>query len=115
MGPTNQPTTAGTQPVPFTDAHNAAYNSLRNTMLHYHAAGVPGMDTVLNNLNKTHTQMAQNYTPTPPVAPARPVAPVAPVAPTAPQASGGLQQLNQMMQGIRQGAMSQLPYGYQGY
>lgn len=49
------------QGQPFTDSHNDVYNGLRNLMLHYNAAGVPGMDKVLNTLNKTHTEVSQNY------------------------------------------------------
>ena len=112
MNPTAQPTVSNTavnqqgQIQPFTDAHNAAYNNLRNLMMNYNAAGVPGIDKILNTLNKTHTEVSQNY------APNNTGASVSPQA--APQ-QNSLQGLNQIMQGIRQGATSQLPNGYQGY
>lgn len=103
MNPTNQPTTNtpnSNQPVngmPFTDQHNGVYNTLRNQMMQYAAAGVPGMEDVVNALNKTHTKLMSSYQPTQPAQPARPATPVNPALQT-PQ---GLAQLNGLMSQIR--------------
>ncbi len=104
MNPTNtvqQPPNPKTQgmpfPQPFTDQHNGVYDTLRNQMMQYAAAGVPGMEDVVNALNKTHTKMMSSYQPTAPVAPPRP-----PQATTPVQTPQGLDQVRGLMDQIRQ-------------
>lgn len=105
-----QPTTGATQPqtMPFTEQHNAIYNGLRDTMLKYAAAGVPGMDKVADILNKQHTLNMQNYTPQ-----QKPVAQPVSSQPATPQNALGT--LNGVMQQIRQQNAPSLPNGTQGY
>lgn len=105
MNPTAQQTQ---QPMAFTDAHNAVYNGLRDTLQRYVSQGIPGMDKVVDALNKQHTSMMQNYRPNPP----RPVA-----ATQMPQGSQPSQtgQLNNLMQQIKTNNSPTLPNGYGAY
>jgi hypothetical protein len=99
-GATGGQQTAG-MPVqpPFTDQHNGVYNTLRNQMMQYAAAGVPGMEDVVNALNKTHTKLMSSYQPGQPVPPRQ----VAQGQPTTPlQTPQGLQQVRGLMDQIRQ-------------
>jgi hypothetical protein len=86
------------QPIqqPFTDEHNGVYNTLRNQIMQYSAAGVPGMEDVVNALNKTHTKLMSSYQPTQPTQPARPQ-----VA-TASQTPEAIAQVKNLMSQIRQ-------------
>ncbi len=109
------PQTPGQQPMQsFTDAHNAIYNGLRDTLQKYVAAGVPGMDKVTDALNKQHQQGMMNYQP----------APIKPVAATqTPQQAPNISQvqrqqagnLNNLMTQIRQKNTLSLPNGYSSY
>lgn len=95
------------QPMAFTDAHNAIYNGLRDVLMRHQASGVPGMDKVVNALNKAHQEGMMNYQPSRP----RPMA--ATQMPATPQNQIG--QLSSMMQQIRQKNAPQLPNGYNAY
>lgn len=58
----NQPPTMPQQP--FTGTHNHIYETLRKYLMQLHSQGVPGMDEVLNALNKSHIkQMGQMQQP----------------------------------------------------
>ena len=94
------------QTVPFTEAHNQIYNSLRNIMQQYHASGIPGLDKVVDTLNKQHVAMMQNYVGNNrPQQPARPSVP----APSGRQ----LESINELMTHIRSSAP--MPNGYGSY
>lgn len=101
-----QPTTPAAQnsgmPIqqPFTDQHNAVYNTLRNQMMQYAAAGVPGMQDVVNGLNKVHTNLMGSYVPTQ-QQPAQQQIPSA-TNPAAMQTPQGLAQVRNLMSMIRQ-------------
>lgn len=100
------------QPMAFTDAHNAVYNGLRDTLQRYVAQGVPGMDKVVDALNKQHTANMANYQPT---QTRRPMA-----ATQMPQNPSQVQQnqvgqLNNLMTQIRQKNAPALPNGYGSY
>lgn len=41
----------------FNSQHHDVYNALRNTLMGFVQAGIPGMDQVLNALNQQHTKM----------------------------------------------------------
>lgn len=43
----------------FTPAHDRIYNGLRNALMQLVQAGVPGMDAVLNALNKSHVDQVK--------------------------------------------------------
>ena len=115
MNPTNQPNVQQPQgngmpfPQPFTDQHNGVYNTLRNQMMQYAAAGVPGMEDVVNSLNKTHTKFMSNYQPTQPASPARPAQPAPSQHPQA------LQQVRSLMDQIRNRNTSPAPSGATSY
>ena len=108
---TGQPNGMVQQPT-FNDQHNNVYNTLRNQMMQYAAAGVPGMEDVVNALNKTHTKLMGSYTPTQSVQP-RTVAAGQPT--TVPQTPQQLQQVNQLMQQIRNRNSSPSPSGATAY
>ena len=106
------PNSATQQPMmPFTDAHNTIYNGLRDTLMKYHAAGVPGMDKVVDALNKQHQEGMTNYQP-----PA-----IKPVAATqTPPSTSQIERqqagsLNSLMTQIQQKNTPSLPNGYGSY
>lgn len=99
------------QPMQFTDMHNDVYNQLRNNLLKYHAQGVPGIDKVLDSLNKQQTAMMQNYTPSQPAQPQQPTPTPQPPA----NDQTRLSQLSNVMQQIRQRTASTVPNGMQNY
>lgn len=45
---------------PFTASHNHIYETLRNSLMQLYKSGVPGMDEVLNALNKSHVAQLKN-------------------------------------------------------
>ncbi len=54
MNPTNQVQ----QPIQrFTPANDAVYNTLRDTLQRHIAGGVPGLDKVVDSLNKQHVSI----------------------------------------------------------
>lgn len=101
MNPPNQPNIQQPQgsgmpfPQAFTDQHNGVYNTLRNQLMQYHSAGVPGMEDVINALNKTHTKLMSTYKPTQPAVPQRPAQPAVPQTPQ------NLAQVRSLMDQIR--------------
>lgn len=48
---------------PFNEWHNNVYNGLRDTLQKYSAAGVPGMDKIVDTLNKLHLNYMKSYVP----------------------------------------------------
>lgn len=92
--------------VPFTQFHHEVYNNLRDTLMQAHAAGVPGIDKVVDALNKQHTTNMPNYVGQEAQQPQRQVAP--------PQGNE-LQSLNAMMSAIRQNNGAPMPNGFGGY
>ncbi|SRR6266436_2509758 len=102
MNPTNQVQ----QPIQrFTPANDAVYNTLRDTLQRHIAGGVPGLDKVVDSLNKQHVSMMQNY---------RPLRPQG-VAPTQTPVQNSIGALNDMMGKIRQQNAPALPNGYNAY
>ena len=93
--------------IPFTEAHNQIYNSLRNVLQQYHASQVPGLDKVVDTLNKQHVAMMQNYVGNPQNT-ERPR--------TVPAPSGRqLQGLSDLMTHIRTNTQTPMPSGYGAY
>lgn len=98
------------QPMAFTDSHNSVYNNLRDMLQRHVAAGVPGMDKVVDALNKQHQAGMQTYTPAKP----------RPMVVTQVPEDGGVQQspvgqLSNLMTAIRQQNSPALPNGYSAY
>ena len=102
--PVNTNQQNGQQIQPFTDQHNGVYNTLRNQIMQYASAGVPGMEDVVNALNKTHTKLMSNYQPSQPIQQARPQI-ANPI-----QTPQALQQVKSLMDQIRQRNISPTPY-----
>lgn len=97
------------QPMAFTDSHNAVYNGLRDTLQRYVAQGIPGMDKIVDALNKQHTSMMGSYQPPQP----RPA--VATQMNPAQAEQGQVAAVGGLMNQIRQQNQAQLPNGYGGY
>lgn len=95
------------QTVPFSEAHNQIYNSLRNILQQYHASQVPGLDKVVDTLNKQHVAMMQGYVGNAQTQPPNRNVP----APSGKQLAG----LNELMTHIRTNTQTPMPSGYGAY
>lgn len=101
----------GQQPMQFTDSHHAVYNALRDTLQRHIAAGVPGIEKVVDALNKQHTANMVNYTPPAP----RPQATTQVQPQNSVMGRSQIQNLNDMMTQIRQRNTPAMPNGYNSY